>query len=95
MPTQMSCVSMDEEPKLMNGSGMPVMGMMPMHMPTFSRTWKVQSAAHPTRTSLPKGASMRMASRMVAKIIQAKRPRSTTQPTKPNCSAYRAKTKSV
>ena len=33
-------VSMAEPPYDMKGSGIPAMGMMPMVMPTFSKTWK-------------------------------------------------------
>ena len=71
----------------MNGSGMPVMGMMPMHIPTLSRTWNVHRAAQPTSMSFENVGSTFMASRTVAMIIQANRARRTTEPTKPNCSA--------
>ena len=37
IPIAQHCAIIDDEPKLMNGSGMPVMGMRPMHMPMFSK----------------------------------------------------------
>ena len=33
----------------MNGSGMPVTGMMPMVMPTFSKIWNTNMASTPTQ----------------------------------------------
>ena len=71
MPTEAICATIDEDPKLMNGNGMPVMGMMPMHMPTFSKTWNDHMATQPTRTSLENGESILMARRIVEKIIHA------------------------
>ena len=47
------------------------MGMMPRHIPTFSRTWNVHMATQPTRTSREKYDSVRAASRMVEKAIHA------------------------
>lgn len=38
MPNAAHCISMDDEPKLMKGKGMPVMGMSPMHIPTSSKS---------------------------------------------------------
>ena len=38
IPTLASCISIELEPKLIKGKGMPVIGISPMHMPTFSRT---------------------------------------------------------
>ena len=84
MPTEVSCVTIEEEPKLTKGSGMPVIGMMPMHMPTFWSSWKDHMVAQPARTSFPKGDSTRWAKSMVERIIVAKSPSSTTDPTKPN-----------
>ena len=38
----------------MNGSGSPVIGMMPSVMPMFSNTWNANIASTPTVTSVPK-----------------------------------------
>ena len=45
------------------------MGMMPMHIPTFSRIWKVHMATQPTSARRQKSDSVFMASRSVATII--------------------------
>ena len=37
IPTMVNCINMELEPKLINGSGMPVMGISPMHIPMFSK----------------------------------------------------------
>ena len=79
----------------MKGSGMPVMGMMPMHMPTSWSTWNDHMDAAPASTSFAKGKSIRCASAMVEKIIHPKRRSTHDDPTKPNSSESNAKTKSV
>ena len=38
-----------EPPYDMNGSGMPVIGMMPIVMPMFSKTWNANIAEHADR----------------------------------------------
>ena len=38
----------------MDGSGMPVTGIMLIVMPTFTKTWKRKMAATPTARSTPK-----------------------------------------
>ena len=43
-----------EPPYDMNGNGMPVIGMMPIVMPTFSKTWIANIASTPIATSVPK-----------------------------------------
>ena len=43
-----------EPPYDMNGSGMPVIGMMPIVMPMFSNTWNAKIASTPTASSVPK-----------------------------------------
>ena len=49
---------MELEPKLMNGSGMPVMGINPMHIPMFSKIWNVHIATIPTTVSFRKRESL-------------------------------------
>ena len=36
----------DEPPELINGSGIPVMGAIPMFMPTLMKTWNINIAAN-------------------------------------------------
>ena len=65
IPTVTSWIIIEDEPKLMNGSGMPVIGIMPMHMPMFSKIWNVHMATIPTAESRKKSESHLMATRMV------------------------------
>ena len=51
-------MSMELDPKLIKGNGIPVMGIRPMHIPTFSRTWNVQIPTMPTATSRKKSESL-------------------------------------
>ncbi len=57
MPNAAHCMSMDEDPKLTKGNGMPVMGMRPMHMPTSSSSWKVHMPTMPMQASCRKSES--------------------------------------
>src|SRR5205823_7979119 len=85
----------DEPPTLTNGSGMPVIGAMPIVIPTFTKIWNSKATTMPPATIAEYGsratATMRSArqstSRYSASRIDA--------PTKPRCSLYEAKTKSV
>ena len=43
-----------DPPYDMNGSGRPVIGIMPSVMPMFSNTWNANIASTPTVTSVPK-----------------------------------------
>ena len=43
-----------EPPYDMNGSGIPVIGMIPIVMPTFSKIWIANIARTPMATSVPK-----------------------------------------
>ena len=43
-----------EPPYDMNGSGMPVIGMMPIVIPMFSKTWIANIASTPMASSVPK-----------------------------------------
>ena len=71
MPTLAICINMELEPKLINGSGMPVIGMSPMHMPMFSRIWNNQMPTMPTATSRRNCESDRYAMRIVEKMSSA------------------------
>ena len=56
----------------MNGSGMPVTGMMPMVMPTFSKIWNTSIASTPTQTSVPKKSRASRAVRQMRHTTMAK-----------------------
>ena len=43
----------DDPPALMNGSGSPVTGMIPIVIPMLTKTWKVNMAAMPRATRAP------------------------------------------
>jgi len=43
-----------DPPYDMNGNGMPVIGMIPIVMPTFSKIWIANIARTPIATSVPK-----------------------------------------
>ena len=58
-PTVKSCTIIDEEPKLMKGSGIPVMGIRERHIPMFSKIWNVHIATIPKMMSLPNSISHR------------------------------------
>ena len=45
----------DAPPWLMNGSGMPVIGMIPMTMPTLTNSWNSSIAATPQAKIVPNG----------------------------------------
>lgn len=47
MPTEKKFVIIELPPELKKGSGMPVIGVRPMHMPTFSIKWKPIIAVKP------------------------------------------------
>ena len=55
----------------MNGSGMPVIGMMPIVMPMFSNIWNASIASTPTHTSTPKKSRASRAVRHVRHITIA------------------------
>ena len=46
-------VSTDDPPYDISGRGMPVMGMIPMVMPTLTNTWNINIAVIPPATSAP------------------------------------------
>ena len=52
-PTASSAVIVPEPPKLMKGSGMPVIGAMPIVIPTLMKTENRSQPAMPAATTLP------------------------------------------
>jgi hypothetical protein len=51
IPSAAKAVTMEEPPLLKNGSVMPMTGVMPMHMPIFSKVWKISIEAIPVHMS--------------------------------------------
>ena len=49
----MKVTTTEEPPKLISGSGMPVIGMIPIVTPTFTKTWNISIAAMPPAIMLP------------------------------------------
>ena len=87
---------MNELPKLMNGSGMPVMGMNPTVIPMFSRIWNVHIAddaddderAEEVARAMPR-------SRATVRSSARYSPSRSTAPRKPSSSPRTEKMKSV
>ena len=52
-PTASSAVIVPEPPKLMKGSGIPVIGAMPIVIPTLMKTENRSQPAMPAATTLP------------------------------------------
>ncbi len=79
----------------MNGRGMPVMGMMPIVIPTFSKTWNANIARIPTHRSVPKKSVESRAVRHVRHTSSANSASNIAPPTKPSSSPTTVKMKSV
>src|SRR5581483_10343459 len=75
--------------------GMPVIGMIPIVMPTFSKIWKTNMARMPTHSSVPNRSRASVAVRQVRQTTTANRARRVNAPTKPNSSPTTVKMKSV
>ena len=54
-PSASAMLISDAPPWLMNGSGMPVIGMIPITMPTFTNSWNRSIAATPQAKIVPNG----------------------------------------
>ena len=68
IPTVSNWIIIEDEPKLMNGSGIPVIGIMPMHMPMFSKVWNAHMPTMPTHDRRKNSDSHLKATRIVEKI---------------------------
>ena len=55
MPIAIRFAIIDEPPTLTNGSGMPVIGAMPIVMPTFTKIWKSNENTSPPATIAENG----------------------------------------
>ena len=69
--------------------------MMPMVMPTFSKTWNSSMQSTPTQISVPKSSRASWAVRQIRQATMAKRASSVPAPTKPSSSPTAVKMKSV
>ncbi len=90
-----NAVIVDEPPYEMNGSGMPVTGIMPRLMPTFSNTWKPIMQRTPTHIRRPTGSRASCAVRQIRQTIPASRSSRSPAPAKPSSSPATVKMKSV
>src|SRR4029453_7662663 len=79
----------------MNGRVIPVIGMMPMVMPTFWKTWKTSKDRTPPQMSVPSRSLAICAVRRIRTHISANRAKSVADPTKPSSSPSAVKMKSV
>ena len=62
-PSPIAMLTSDAPPWLMNGSGMPVTGISPMTIPTFTNTWNSSIDASPAPNSVPNGSFERQRAR--------------------------------
>ena len=74
---------------------MPVIGITPMTMPTFTMSWKMIIEASPAANSVPNGSRERQPDTRIRHRSSANRPNRTIAPMKPSSSARIANTKSV
>ena len=80
----------------MNGSGMPVIGMMPIVMPMFSNTWNANIAEHADADERAEEVGRQQGGSPDAATRAARRaPSSVAPPTKPSSSPTTVKMKSV
>ena len=79
----------------MKGSGMPVTGIRPMTMPTFTSTWKKIMVAMPQARNIANGSLERHALTSKRHMSSVKRTRTTSAPMKPSSSDRTPHTKSV
>ncbi len=79
----------------MNGSGMPVTGIMPIVMPTFTKAWKRKMVATPTARSTPKRSREMVAMWSIRQTRMKNSTSSVRLPTNPTLSARLENMKSV
>ena len=84
-----------EPPSDTKGSGRPVMGMMPIVMPMFTKDWNANQIAMPEAISMPNRSSARAAMRNARTITMPSRTTMVIVPTKPSSSPATVKMKSV
>src|SRR5919202_1138925 len=74
---------------------MPVMGVIPIVMPTFSKIWNSSMASTPTHSRVPNSSLAWLATRHVRQSTRPNRASSVVPPTKPSSSPTAVKIKSV
>ena len=93
-PIAAKFITSDVPPELKNGSGIPVVGINLVTTAIFTNIWNANIPTIPAAMSIPY-ISFALGAIVIPLIIQnAKSPTTIVAPTKPNSSAYTAKTKS-
>ena len=87
--------SIAEPPYERNGSGSPMTGSIPVTMPMLIKMWIRYTPTAPAATMLPKGCFTSAPSLMSRRRRAASRPRTSSDPMRPNSSAITLKMKSV
>ena len=95
MPTAIQQARRNDPPYEKNGSGIPVMGMRLIVMPTLMMTCTNQLPARPKATRLAKESLARVATRMIRRNRKRKRTNAVVTPRNPSSSPTTAKMKSV
>ena len=95
MPRPIAMVTSDAPPLLMKGSGMPVTGMIPMTIPTFTNTWNRSMEARPAPNSVPNGSRERQAHARMRHSSAANSRNTMSAPRNPSSWARTANTKSL
>ena len=85
----------DAPPWVMNGNGMPVMGMIPITIPTLTKSWNTIIEPSPAANIVPNGSLDLQPLAMTRQINAMNNPMTTMPPMNPSSSARIAKTKSV
>ena len=80
---------------LMNGSGIPVIGMMPIVIPTFSKTWNTNIESTPMQIRVPSGSRASWAVRQIRHATTASSASKVPEPMNPSSSPTAVKMKSV
>ena len=94
-PTARHEATIAEPPWETNGSGMPVIGMMPRFIPTFSKMWKSNIDITPIHNSVPVWSAASCATLQIRHVMMANSTNSNPAPTNPNSSPATVKMKSV
>ena len=88
-PSIINTENIFEPPELMSGKGIPVTGMRPTTIPTFTSKWNSNSVATPMQTYIPERSGAIWAFWTICMSNKKYKPRTTTTPTNP-CSSAKA-----
>ena len=94
-PTAEKSVTIDEPPYEKKGSGMPITGVMPMHMPMLMKVWKASAPATPMQMSISYIRPACSPTYTQRTMMIVSRMMTTMQPIIPRFSPMLANTKSV